>query len=231
MPPTTPSGETRSGTVGSNLAADGDGNGSIDADDYTVWKNHFGQSLGPGSGCVISRSRTGRIVLLSIAACFALTYARVDGEKCSYFARSVRIVASLCSVFLPVNLGTTSALLASGMSIETVTLSVVEVSVAGRDGHDGIAGPDDVQDRVGLGLRFGRRRARHHRVPRRFVSRVVGRVPQHVQPAKLERRHQKQDEQRQRERKLDHRRPATRSAMPMSAIVLAHVYFIRTCRC
>jgi hypothetical protein len=37
------------GQVGSNLAADGNGNGSIDAGDYDVWKNNFGQGGGSGS--------------------------------------------------------------------------------------------------------------------------------------------------------------------------------------
>ena len=32
-----------------NLAADGDQNGTVDAGDYGVWKMHFGQSI-PGSG-------------------------------------------------------------------------------------------------------------------------------------------------------------------------------------
>ena len=38
------------GANGSNLPADGDGDGSIDTDDYAVWKNHFGQSAGVGGG-------------------------------------------------------------------------------------------------------------------------------------------------------------------------------------
>lgn len=40
------------GAVGSGLAADGDGDGDVDADDYTIWKDHFGQSMGSGSGSV-----------------------------------------------------------------------------------------------------------------------------------------------------------------------------------
>ena len=37
------------GQVGANLAADGDRDGRIDADDYALWKSHFGTS-GSGSG-------------------------------------------------------------------------------------------------------------------------------------------------------------------------------------
>jgi dockerin type I repeat protein/PEP-CTERM motif-containing protein len=33
-----------------NLAADGDGNGVVDGSDYTIWKNHFGETTGTGSG-------------------------------------------------------------------------------------------------------------------------------------------------------------------------------------
>lgn len=36
------------GRTGSNLAADGNGNGSIDNGDYTVWKSNFGDTLGAG---------------------------------------------------------------------------------------------------------------------------------------------------------------------------------------
>jgi len=37
------------GQMGSGLAADGDGDNQIDADDYNVWKSHFGQ-VAPGAG-------------------------------------------------------------------------------------------------------------------------------------------------------------------------------------
>lgn len=33
-----------------SLAADGDGSGTVDAADFDIWKNHFGESLGGGSG-------------------------------------------------------------------------------------------------------------------------------------------------------------------------------------
>jgi PEP-CTERM motif len=32
------------------LAADGNGNGIIDAGDYNIWKMHFGEHLGSGTG-------------------------------------------------------------------------------------------------------------------------------------------------------------------------------------
>jgi hypothetical protein len=40
--------------------ADGDGDGSIDADDYGVWKSHFGETLQPGAGSVEGDRETGR---------------------------------------------------------------------------------------------------------------------------------------------------------------------------
>jgi len=42
------------GAMGSNLPADGDGNGKIDAVDYTIWRNNFGQSIGQGSAAASS---------------------------------------------------------------------------------------------------------------------------------------------------------------------------------
>ena len=33
-----------------NLAADGDGSRTIDEGDFDVWKSHFGNTLGSGSG-------------------------------------------------------------------------------------------------------------------------------------------------------------------------------------
>lgn len=38
------------GASGSGLAADGDGDGHIDADDFSIWKNHFGATSGAGAG-------------------------------------------------------------------------------------------------------------------------------------------------------------------------------------
>jgi hypothetical protein len=38
------------GDVGSGLAADGNGNGQIDDGDYNVWKSHFGETAGSGAG-------------------------------------------------------------------------------------------------------------------------------------------------------------------------------------
>jgi len=38
------------GQSGSGLAADGDGNGVVDSGDYDVWKTNFGQHAGSGTG-------------------------------------------------------------------------------------------------------------------------------------------------------------------------------------
>jgi serralysin len=38
------------GQTGTSLAADGDGNGRIDAADFALWKSHFGMSSGAGGG-------------------------------------------------------------------------------------------------------------------------------------------------------------------------------------
>ncbi|MGE3638847.1 MAG: hypothetical protein AB7G28_09825 [Pirellulales bacterium] len=45
------------GQVGPDLAADGNGNGEIDSGDYEVWKQNFGLNNGPGSGASLSASR------------------------------------------------------------------------------------------------------------------------------------------------------------------------------
>ena len=37
------------GAIGSNLPADGNNNGAIDSGDYTIWKNNFGQGAGSGA--------------------------------------------------------------------------------------------------------------------------------------------------------------------------------------
>ena len=47
-------------TLGSttDLRADGSGNGLVDEDDYTVWKTNFGHTLGSGSGAVYALGAT-----------------------------------------------------------------------------------------------------------------------------------------------------------------------------
>lgn len=74
------------GAVGSSLAADGDGDGSVDVDDFNVWKNHFGQSLGSGSGAAAVPEPASCVVLL--LAILAIVPAR--------FAASLRCGASSC---------------------------------------------------------------------------------------------------------------------------------------
>ncbi|MEX2307487.1 MAG: hypothetical protein WD738_07845 [Pirellulales bacterium] len=44
------------GQVGAGLAADGDASGTIAAGDYDVWKMHFGETAGSGSGATGSAS-------------------------------------------------------------------------------------------------------------------------------------------------------------------------------
>ncbi len=60
------------GSVGSNLPADGNSNGSIDAGDYTVWKMGFGQGVGAGSAASSAVPEPTALVTLSLAACFTV---------------------------------------------------------------------------------------------------------------------------------------------------------------
>ena len=54
------------GNEGDGLAADGDGDGKIDHDDYSLWKSHFGESTGSGSVSVVPEPGCG-LLLLSLA--------------------------------------------------------------------------------------------------------------------------------------------------------------------
>jgi hypothetical protein len=54
MRPTTSSGASRSAREGQPWPPDGDRDHEVDADDYDVWHAHFGATLGPGSGAVLS---------------------------------------------------------------------------------------------------------------------------------------------------------------------------------
>jgi len=54
-----------------NLAADGDGNGTVDAGDYDIWKNHFGQSLGGGSGSLSAVPEPSAMALALMGLLFA----------------------------------------------------------------------------------------------------------------------------------------------------------------
>ena len=57
-------------TLGSttNLAADGNGNGMIDSGDYGVWKSNFGNHLGSGSGASAAVPEPETLVLLLAGA-------------------------------------------------------------------------------------------------------------------------------------------------------------------
>ena len=124
------------GAMGSNLPADANNDGKVDQEDYLIWKGHFGQS----------RQRRGQSAVPEPSSRCLLLFANAASANSSsphrlrlsdhvvafaYFARSVRIVASLWSVLLAVNFGTTSAFDFKGMSIETVTSWVDELSVEG----------------------------------------------------------------------------------------------------
>ena len=52
------------------LAADGNGDGIVDAADYTVWRNHFG--TGAGSSSAASAPEPGGIALVMLAALVAM---------------------------------------------------------------------------------------------------------------------------------------------------------------
>jgi hypothetical protein len=55
------------GDVGINLAADGNGNGLVDDGDYDFWKSHFGETAGSGSSGAASVPEPGGFMLLLVA--------------------------------------------------------------------------------------------------------------------------------------------------------------------
>jgi T5SS/PEP-CTERM-associated repeat protein len=72
-------------TLGSttNLAADGNGNGGVDSGDYNVWKENFGNHSGAGSGANASISEPSTILLLTTAG-FLLTFSRTLTLRCVF---------------------------------------------------------------------------------------------------------------------------------------------------
>jgi hypothetical protein len=50
-----------------NLAADGNGDDKVSAADYTVWRDHFGASLGAGSGVGVATPEPGSLTLIWLA--------------------------------------------------------------------------------------------------------------------------------------------------------------------
>ncbi|MCA9185257.1 MAG: PEP-CTERM sorting domain-containing protein, partial [Planctomycetales bacterium] len=58
------------GQSGQDLAADGNGNGVIDAADYTIWKDNFGNSLGAAATAAVPEPASGILgMLLAVAWC------------------------------------------------------------------------------------------------------------------------------------------------------------------
>jgi hypothetical protein len=54
-----------------NLDADGDGSGTVDAADFDIWKNHFGESLGGGSGSLSAVPEPAAMTLVLMGMLFA----------------------------------------------------------------------------------------------------------------------------------------------------------------
>jgi hypothetical protein len=70
------------GTVGQMLAADGNGDGMVDHLDYVVWKDHFGQTLGGGSGSAAAVPEPASLALLFLAALFTVRVRSVTSLRC-----------------------------------------------------------------------------------------------------------------------------------------------------
>lgn len=59
------------GAVGANLPADGNNNGSIDPGDFTVWQNNFGQGTGSGSASSAAVPEPTALTLFALSIAFA----------------------------------------------------------------------------------------------------------------------------------------------------------------
>jgi hypothetical protein len=59
------------GAIGANLPADGNNNGSIDPGDYTVWKNNFGQGAGSGAASSSAVPEPATFMMLALATAVA----------------------------------------------------------------------------------------------------------------------------------------------------------------
>ena len=53
-------------SVAAGSGADGNGNGIVDAADYTVWRDHLGQSAGAGSFAAVAVPEPSSLMLLVV---------------------------------------------------------------------------------------------------------------------------------------------------------------------
>lgn len=73
------------GQQGAGLAADGSGNGRVDAADYSLWKSNFGDTAGAGSaGLAATAVPEPAVSLLFVAAVASLSWRRVIRSFCPH---------------------------------------------------------------------------------------------------------------------------------------------------
>ena len=73
--PTTPFGYGNLGST-TNLAADGDGDGTVDPDDYAVWRDNFGATRGGNPVTPVPEPTTLALVLIGVVVSAGLTVCR-----------------------------------------------------------------------------------------------------------------------------------------------------------
>lgn len=77
------------GSSGAGLAADGDGNNVIDTNDYSIWRANYGNSSGAGSVSSVPEASTG------VLAMFAMFIGGIFGRKRAAFVPA-RVVSAKC---------------------------------------------------------------------------------------------------------------------------------------